>query len=84
MSTTVEIARRGQITIPKALRDRLGIEDGNKYQLRTITGGILVLTPLPGRANSARKQLKAVLTGSGATLDSMLAELRSLREAKDE
>ena len=81
---TIEIARRGQITIPKALRDELGIEDGNRYQLRTITGGIIVLTPSPGRANSARKELKALLTGSGATLDLMLADLSSLRESKDE
>ena len=38
MGTTVEIARRGQITIPKNLREALGIEEGNKYGLRALEG----------------------------------------------
>ena len=84
MSTTVEIARRGQITIPKALRDKLGIEEGTKYTLRSLTGGILVLTPQPVQANSARERLQALLSGKGATLDSMLGELRLLRESSED
>src|SRR5579871_3887313 len=48
--STIEVARRGQITIPKEIRDRLGIEEGQKYDLRTLEGGVLVLTPRSGRA----------------------------------
>jgi AbrB family looped-hinge helix DNA binding protein len=84
MGTTIEIARRGQITIPKNLRDALGIEEGNKYGLRALDGGILVLTPLHGHANAARKQLREALVSQHASLDAMLEELRRMREAVDE
>ncbi|HLK61142.1 MAG TPA: AbrB/MazE/SpoVT family DNA-binding domain-containing protein [Chthonomonadaceae bacterium] len=84
METTVEIARRGQITIPKNLRDSLGIQEGSKYGLRALEGGILVLTPRGGQANAARKQLRDSLIGKGASLDEMLAELRRMREAGNE
>src|SRR5438067_2174709 len=79
MGTTVEIARRGQITIPKNLRDALGIEEGNKYALRALEGGILVLTPQSGQANGARKALRDALVSKGVSLDEMLTQLRRLR-----
>lgn len=80
MGPTVEVARRGQITIPKSVRDRLGIEDGQQYSLRIVEGGVLVLTPRGGRAASALKELRDTLVGEGATLEEMLADLRRLRE----
>jgi len=80
MGTTIEIARRGQITIPKSMRDALGIEEGSKYGLRALDGGILVLTPMHGQANTARKQLRETLISKGASLEEMMAELRRLRE----
>ena len=84
MGNTVEIARRGQITIPKPLRDKLGIEDGHKYGLRAVEGGILILTPQSGRSNAALTELRTALLDKGASLDAMLAELRRKREAGDE
>ena len=53
MDKTVEVTHRGQITIPKNMRDRLGIEEGKKYRMRALEGGILVLTPHQGEAISA-------------------------------
>src|ERR1041384_7205092 len=38
MDKIVEVARRGQITIPKNLRENLGIEEGQKYRLRVLPG----------------------------------------------
>jgi AbrB family looped-hinge helix DNA binding protein len=84
MGLTVEIVRRGQITIPKNVRDDLGIEEGQKYGLRTLEGGILVLTPRGGRATAALNQLRSALTGKGASLEEMLAELRRMRETDAE
>ena len=84
MGDTVEVARRGQITIPKNVRDALHIEEGQKYGLRTLEGGVLVLTPRHGRATAALKQLRNELLNKGASLDEMLAELRRMREADGE
>lgn len=84
MADTVEVARRGQITIPKNLRDALHIEEGQKYALRVVEGGVLILTPQHGRANAALKQLRSELLNKGASLDEMLVELRRMREADGE
>jgi len=80
MARTIEIARRGQITIPKTVREKYGIEDGKKYGLRALDGGIIVLTPEPGSTRAAIAELRDALTGKGASLQEMLMELRRLRE----
>ena len=77
----VEVARRGQITIPKSVRDHLGIQQGQTYSLRAVEGGILVLTPRAGKAAAALAQLREELLDRGATLEDMIAELRRMRES---
>lgn len=84
MDVVIEVARRGQITIPKHLRDELGIEEGQKYGLRALDGGVLVLTPQRGRATAALQQLRSALASKGASLEEMLAELRQMRETESE
>ncbi len=81
MDKTVEVARRGQITIPKNLRENLGIEEGQKYRLRALPGGVLILTPQYGRATVALAQIRSALIHKGASLEEMLTELRQMREA---
>ncbi|MBM3494219.1 MAG: AbrB/MazE/SpoVT family DNA-binding domain-containing protein [Armatimonadetes bacterium] len=84
MATTIEVARRGQMTIPKALRDRYRIEQGDKFTVRALPGGVLVLTPRRGQANEALNRLRDALVSEGASLDAMLAQLRRMREEPDE
>lgn len=81
MDKIVEVARRGQITIPKSLREDLGIEEGRKYRLRALPGGVLILSPQSGQAAEALSQLRNSLVSKGASLEEMLAELRQMREA---
>jgi AbrB family looped-hinge helix DNA binding protein len=81
MNKVIEVARRGQITIPKNMREDLGIVDGQKYRVRALEGGVLILTPQQGRATAALAQVRDALREKGATLEEMLAELRKLREA---
>jgi bifunctional DNA-binding transcriptional regulator/antitoxin component of YhaV-PrlF toxin-antitoxin module len=39
MKARVEVARRGQITIPKTIREIFGIEERQKYALHALEGG---------------------------------------------
>ena len=84
VNATIEVARRGQITIPKHLRDDLGIEEGQKYALRTLEGGVIVLTPQNGKATAALVQFRQVLVAKGASLEEMLSELRRKRQSDEE
>jgi AbrB family looped-hinge helix DNA binding protein len=82
MDATIEVARRGQITIPKHLRDDLGIKEGQKYALRTLEGGVLVLTPQNGKATAALVKLRQALVAKGASPDELMTELRRKREGE--
>ena len=84
METTIEVAPFGQITIPKDMQDVLGIEEGQIYGLRALEGGILVLTPQSGKAANALRQMRDALLAKGASRESLLADLRRMREADAE
>lgn len=78
--TSVQVAERGQVTIPKALRDRYGIEKG---QLLTILdlGGTFLLSPKTSRTDQMADNLRDGLLKEGASLEEMLDELRHRRES---
>lgn len=67
MSTTV--TSKGQVTIPKAVRDRLNIKPGNAIDFNLTPDGQLVLTkvgkkpaPLKSRFDRIRGTLKSDMT----------------------
>ena len=80
---TVEVAKRGQITLPKKLRDRNHIEEGQRYTCHDLGNGVLLLSPHPSRIDALCDELRDGLLSKGATLEEMLAELRRLREQND-
>jgi AbrB family looped-hinge helix DNA binding protein len=41
-TAVVKVTRKGQMTIPQALREELGIEPGDYVALRPLMGGILM------------------------------------------
>jgi antitoxin PrlF len=45
--TIVSLSRKGQATIPKALRDKHGIEPGGKVRIRENEAGEIVIEPVP-------------------------------------
>ncbi len=80
MSQTIEVARRGQVTIPKNVRDQYGIVDGQRYAVHALEGGILVLTPQPGKASATFSTLRESLRANGSSGLDMQADLRRMRE----
>lgn len=41
MSTTATVSDKGQVTLPKPLRDQLGIQPGSRLEFRLAADGIL-------------------------------------------
>lgn len=78
---TIEIAERGQVTIPKAMRDQHGIEKGQKFTILDL-GGVFVLNPGDSRVDALADHLRDELISEGASLETMLSELRSRRETR--
>ena len=80
MSTmTVRVARRGLLTLPKALRDAYNIEPGDALTLLDL-GGVFVLSPRLSEVDALAEPIATDLQARGETLESMLQALRKERE----
>jgi bifunctional DNA-binding transcriptional regulator/antitoxin component of YhaV-PrlF toxin-antitoxin module len=78
-SITLQVAQRGLITLPKALRKVYNIHPGDRLTLLDL-GGVFVLTPQPSEVDGLADRLAAQLQDRGETLESMLQALREERE----
>jgi antitoxin PrlF len=57
MTTTITI--KGQVTLPKAVRDAVGLKPGDKVDVRpTASGGVYI--EKPGKQSAYRKKLEAI------------------------
>ncbi len=78
-TTTVQIAQRGLLTFPKALRKAYNIEPGDAFTLLDL-GGVFVLSPRPSEIDALANTIASDLQAQGETLESMLQVLREERE----
>ncbi len=79
---TIEMAQRGQVTIPKELRMEHHWEPGQQFTIIDLNG-VVVMSPRESRIDILADQLRDGLLSDGATLETMLEELRRIREAGD-
>lgn len=79
----VEVTSRGVITIPKSVRDNNEFCEGQKLVCIDLGGGVIVLSKRPSRIDEMVDELRDSLLAKGATLESMLRQLREMREKED-
>ncbi len=76
---TVQMAQRGVVTLPKALRQSYNLQPGDNFTLLDL-GGVFVLSPRRSQVDSLADRLTQALTERGETLETMLQALREERE----
>ena len=76
---SIKVAKRGTITIPKPLRDRYGIQEGDGLTLLDL-GGVFVLTPERSQVDELADQIGRALYERGESLESMMQILREERD----
>lgn len=74
MSTTV--TAKGQVTIPKAVRDMLGIKPGSKVEFHLNSEGAIVLSRADGKHPPSRFERLLGHAGPGLTTDEVMAMTR--------
>jgi len=74
MSTTVTV--KGQVTIPKLVRERLGIEPGNAVDFELANDGRVVLVKVGGGKPVSRFEAFRGLLGPGLSTDEVMALTR--------
>ncbi len=76
---TVRLARRGVLTLPKPIREKYGLREGDMLTLIDLDG-MLLLSPRESRIDMLASRIREELETQGETLESMLRALREERE----
>jgi antitoxin PrlF len=74
MPTTV--TSKGQVTIPKPVRDRLGIKAGNAVEFELAPDGRVILTKVGNRKTRSRFEVLRGRAGRGMSTDEIMALTR--------
>ena len=74
----IRVAKRGTVTLPKSLRDRYRIREGDGLTLLDL-GGAFVLTTGRSQVDERADRIAEALEEQGETLESMLQTLREER-----
>ena len=74
MATTV--TSKGQVTIPKPVRDRLGIVPGNAVEFELAADGRVVLVKVGGLPSASRFEGLRGAAGAGMSTDEIMALTR--------
>ena len=79
MSVTVQIRKRGALTLPAGLRDRYGIREGDSFRVVDLDG-TFVLTPLAPMVPELAREIEKARVEAGLSVEELLENLRRQRE----
>jgi antitoxin PrlF len=75
---TGEIKTRGQLTVPKKIRDMLKLEEGQAVTFLAI-GDSVIISPKRLDLDEARRQIRSIVKESGLTEAAILSDLKKER-----
>lgn len=67
---------KGQVTIPKAVRERLGVKPGDEVKFELSTDGQIVISKLRGKPGRSRFAALRGRAGKGLRTDQIMALTR--------
>jgi bifunctional DNA-binding transcriptional regulator/antitoxin component of YhaV-PrlF toxin-antitoxin module len=79
MDATVQVRKRGVITLPNALREKYKIEEGETFRILDMDG-VFILTPMAPMVPELAREIERARIEAGLTTDDLLASLRQQRE----
>jgi AbrB family looped-hinge helix DNA binding protein len=78
-SFTAEIKGRGQLTIPKKVRQQGHLEEGQVVSIIPV-GDAVIITPKRLALDEARNEIRKLLRASGYSVEDLLAGLKEERQ----
>jgi AbrB family looped-hinge helix DNA binding protein len=75
-----EIKSRGQLTIPKKIRESSHLEEGQVVSIIPM-GDSVIITPKRLELDEARRQIRRIMKASGLSEKELLKELKEERES---
>ena len=77
---TLQIRRKGVITLPIELRRQYNLDEGDVFTLVDLGGGSFLLTPRVSQVARLGDQVASLMEEEGVTLEEMLEALDQERE----
>jgi AbrB family looped-hinge helix DNA binding protein len=78
-AAVAEIKSRGQLTIPKKIREMVHLDEGQLVSIIPIGESIIVTTKRL-ELDEARRQIKRIIKAAGISIEELLAGLKEERE----
>jgi bifunctional DNA-binding transcriptional regulator/antitoxin component of YhaV-PrlF toxin-antitoxin module len=79
MDTTVQIRKRGVMTLPAELREKYKIRQGDTFRLVDLDG-VFVLTPMVPMVPELAREIERIRQEAGISMDELIQGLREQRE----
>jgi AbrB family looped-hinge helix DNA binding protein len=79
-SQTIQVGKRGVVTLPKDVREKYGIEEGDALHLVDLGGGMFVVSPMMPAVPSLVEEIEAIREEESVSLEELLAGLQEQRE----
>lgn len=78
-AVTTEIKGRGQLTIPKKIRETSHLDEGDIVSIIP-AGDSIIVTPKKLELDDARRQIRKILKDSGLSVEELMEGLKEERE----
>ncbi len=78
--TVAEIKSRGQLTIPKNIREKNHLEEGQMVSIIPV-GDSIIITPKRLDLDEARREIRKILKASDFSIDEIIEGLKEERES---
>ena len=79
MEATIQVRKRGVLTLPSDLREKYAIQEGDTFRLVDIDG-IFVLTPMVPMVPELAREIERIRQETGVSMGELLQGLREERE----
>ena len=79
MDATIQVRKRGTLTLPAEVRERYNIKPGDIFRLLDLDG-IFVLTPMVPMVPELAREIERARIEAGLSVEEMLKGLREQRE----
>ncbi len=76
---TIQVRKRGVLTLPIELRQKYGIEEGDVFRLVDLDG-IFVITPMTPMVPELAREIERLRLEAGLSTEELLESLRQERE----
>lgn len=71
----VQVRQKGVVTIPKRIRDRHGLREGDVLSLVALEDGSILLSPILSQVARHGDQVAALMAQAGVSLEDMMEQL---------